>query len=867
MAPTNQFEELDCRIEQGSVTVPEPSPVATPVGSPVYTDYTALDMSVQSEPIPAMSGVDLSADVHETVTFNDTSRGAVAGLDIAPPDVTSIDQTENIDFVKFLSRPVRIASFTWAEADVVGTTRNFNPWELYFSDARVKYKLNNFSFVQCKLKLKVLLNASPFYYGRMYMGYQPLPTLTPSTIQNDSGTKYFIPLSQRPHLWLEPQLNAGGEMTLPFFYQSNWINAQSNQAMIDQGRLSFVNYTTLESANGAVGSGVTISVYAWAEDVKLSGPSVGLATQSMVVQSDEYGQGAVSGPASAVARAASMLEKVPVIGKFATATRMGARAVSSIASLFGWTNVPVITDTHPVRPDAFPQLASTQIGYPVQKLTLDPKNELTVDPTVVGLTSDDELNIVALASRESYLTTATWSTVDASDKILFTSRVTPRLYDTDGATNAKIYMTPLCWVSALFNNWRGDIVFKFSIVASQFHKGRLRVSFDPTGSAGMNIISEVNTSNVVFTSIIDLGVSNEIEFVVPYQQAISYLTNRSTGYTTANMAFSTSATPTYTYDPQFDNGTITVRVLTALTAPVAASEVKIVVAVRAAENIEFANPVEAPDFSMFAVQSDTITTATLGTMQNKHCNEQNLINFGETVKSLRLLLRRSTLVSVSTPATDTTSDVVIWRKNYSKIPGMYGYDPGGINNAKGIVAPGSNFQYNYSHGLPLTWILPAFVAYRGSTVWTFNVASGSTPVEHMRAIRLTAGTQTAGEASTTFALGTPGPNTRNFYFLDPGASGCALVNSRTSAGLIAGAPNYSPYRFQSTAPKYYTRPTSADGSNLDMYRLECMFSGTGAPLPGKSTVWAYHAIGTDFNMHFFLNVPTFWAYTSVPTAN
>lgn len=833
------------------------------------TCSTCCQWQVQAEVILGETPGAAISSTKETVTFNDAVLGEVSGLDIKTSEVSSIDQTENIDFVKFLSRPVKIGTFTWQETDAIGTSHTFNPWNLYFTDPRVKYKLNNFAFIQCKLKIKVLINASPFYYGRMYMGYQPLPTLTPSTITNDTGTRYLIPYSQRPHIWIEPMDNAGGEMTLPFFYQQNWINAQSAQNMTDQGKLTFLNYTTLQSANGISGTGVTIAIYAWAEDVKLSGPSAGLATQSWVVQSDEYGQGFVSGPASAVSKAASYLEGIPFIGRFATATRMGASAVSSIASLFGWTNVPVIADTMPFRPEPFPQLATTQIGYPFQKLTLDPKNELSIDPTLTGLTNEDELVITSLCKKPSYLTTATWTTANLVDDLLFSSRVNPRQYDNDGATQSKLYMTPMCWVSSLFNDWRGDMIFKFKVVASQFHKGRLRISFDPSGYATENIISDPATSNVVFTSIIDLGDKNEVEFVVPYQQAISYLVNRASGLSTANINWSTSLTPSFTYSPSYDNGTITLRVLTTLTAPVASSSVSILVFVRAGENLELANPIDLPAYSTWAVQSDVQHVnrmETLGTMQDKRCGEQNLINFGETVKSLRQLLRRMSLVSVSTPAA-ATADMDVWSKYFTKIPGAYGFDTNGINLAKGLVVPAANFQFNYSQPLPLTWILPAFVAYRGSTHWTFNVTSGANPVEHLRVIRMNTQGGGAYETSTASAYGTTSANAAFFYNASyAGASGQALTNQRTNTGLSVTAPMYTAYRFQSTAPSNYTLPGYSDGQGLDLFKLEAVFSTSGgAPAPTGSKIWAYNSIGTDFGCHFFLNVPTFWIYSAVPT--
>jgi hypothetical protein len=826
-------------------------------------------LRIQSDTVP-IGTMGTTEQEEETLTFHDTNRGDHDGLQRAIDPSMRADETIGADLRDFFSRPVRIASFTWNESDAVGTSHTFDPWNLYFTDARVKYKLNNFAFINCSLEIKILVNASPFYYGAMLASYQPLPTLTPSTIVNDAGTRYFIPYSQRPHVWLEPTGNKGGSLTLPFFYHKNWINAQSASDMTSMGQLTFLNYTTLASANGVSSSGVTVSIYAHAKDVRLSGPSVGLAVQSdeLQVQSDEYGEGAVSGPASAVAHYAGWFEDWPIIGRFATATRMGASAISSIASLFGFTNVPVIADTMPYRPEAFPHLASTQEGYPVQKLTLDSKNELSIDPSIVGLPSNDEMCISYLASKESYLTTASWGTADNVDDILFSSRVNPMMYDNDGATQSKIYMTPMCWLAKRFGNWRGDIVFKLKIVASPFHKGRLRISYDPSGYSGENIISDAISTNVVFTTIVDLDGSNEIEFRVPYQQATAYLNTRP-NCSPSNINWSTSKTPTFAYDPLYDNGTLTVRVSTALTAPVASSTVAILVSVTATHNYEVANPLDdTQQLSTWAVQADTLDV-TMGNSKNVKLPEQNLINFGERIVSLRQLLRRSAWVSASTIPADTTHQYVMFRKLFSKIPGMYGYDTGGINSAKGLVVPASNFKFNYSQNHPLTWFLPAFVAYRGSTNWTFNALGGGQPVEHMRVVRNPRPSTLSTEIINTATPGTISANASWFYqnFL-AGNSGQALTNQRTNAGLAVQCPNYTQFKFQSTCPTYYTAPTTADGSYYDQFQLELFLSGTGSgPTPANTILNSYVGIGTDFGVHWFLNVPTFWSYSANPTAN
>lgn len=865
VAQKNNTEESSCRTETKGRALLERA-LAVRAIELTTTDLQA-DVAVTEVGDPVHM-------VRETVAFHDEAEGMYSGINRGPDGISAMDQTENIDFVKFLSRPVRIANFTWNETDAVGTTHTYDPWNLYFTDTRVRYKLNNFAFIQCKLKVKILVNASPFYYGAMYMGYQPLPALTPSTIVADAGTRYLIPYSQRPHLWIYPQGSEGGEMTLPYFNNQNWISAQSSQAMTNMGQLKFINYTALQSANGVTGAGVTIAVYAWAEDVKISGPSAGLATQSLELQGDEYGTGVVSAPASAISNFASWFEDIPVIGRFATATRIGASAVSTIASLFGFTNVPVIADSQPYRPEAFPKMASTEIGFPVEKLTLDPKNELSVDPSILGLDSTDEMVTNHLMQRESYLCTTSWTNAQAIDTILFSSNVNPMMFDNDGATNSKLYMTPPAWVSALFENWRGDMIFRFRIVASPFHKGRLRISYDPAGYAGESIINDANTSNVVFTSIVDLGDKNDVEFRIPYQQALAFLLNRN-NYASTGIQWSTSAAPTFAYDALRDNGTITVRVQTLLTAPIATTSVSILVFVRAAENIEVANPRTVPNLSTFAVQSgevfaesDDVRHEVMGTDTRDPHADRYLVNFGESVKSLRQLMRRTSLIGVTTYANNTTNDYILMSKRFTKIPPDYGYDPNGLHSAKGLVVTASNFPFNYVFKTPMNWILPAFVAYRGSTIWTFNV-DGVQPYGHVRVYRSNQSGADASESVATFTKGTVSANAS--FFLqnsDSGAAGQALTNQNTNAGISVLCPNYGKYRFQSTSLIAANHPSATiDDAQFDEFLLEVAADGVTGTTPNGLRVWSYSSIGTDFGMHFFLNVPTLWMYSAVPTAN
>jgi len=628
----------------------------------------------------------------------------------------------------------------------------------------------------------------------------------------------------------------------------------------------------LQSANGATGTGVTISIYAWAEDVQLSGPTVGLATQAWQVQSkDEYGQGPVSRPASIVATAAKSLSNIPVIGSFAKATEIGASAVSSIAKLFGFTNVPVISDVMPYQPRPFPSLASTEIGFPIEKLTVDSKNELSVSNTILGLKDDDELAIPYLVQKESYITTATWSTSNAADVILFSSIVTPVQYNFSAtATTNLIQMVPMCWISNMFTYWRGDIIFRFVVTASAFHKGRLRFSFDPAGTAGENIISDATSNNVVFTEILDLGDSNEIELRIPYQQALPYLYNDPV--LSASVPFSTSSSPTFIHDRTQDNGTITMRVLTALTAPIASSSVNILVFVRGAENLEFAGPRSLPGTSGTAnpltswnVQSKETVIGTAPTAPDVN---QNLINFGETIRSLRTVLRRDSLTAMQYIPTFVGTFGTYWRKFFTKFPLAYGYDPNGIHLANGFVS-GTSKAINLVYPHPIPYLLPAFVGVRGSVNWTFNLDT-RTPVANLKVSRYPEGTSNATGGAVVFSITGSAPTTSAAAFkylaLEQGGGGTALTNQLTNTGLAVQCPMYTNYLFETTQPSRWTLTTAGDGSFYDAFVLELTTNSVDVDWT-SGCLWQYAGIGTDFNPVFFLNVPSYYSYIGTITPN
>lgn len=821
----------------------------------------------------------------QVVSFVDNTPGSQCHAARVYDDVMSDIYTADYELGDFLSRPVEIRSYT-IPVGASYAEQVFDPWFDFFNHAQIKRKLDNYGYVQCTLNIKVLINATPFIYGAMGLSYHPLDGLT---LVKSNG--HMIPLSQRQTIWITPQNSSGGEMTLPFFHYKNWLEIHDQQAVKDFGYMSFWQLAQFEAANANLTSSPSVTIYAWANDVRLAANTVKLALQSSgwEIQSkedevrpaekakDEYGETPVAKTATAVAEVAGAVAGVtagiPIIGQFAKATSIGAGILATVASIFGFTNVPVIDNSAPYKSMPFHGLASSEIGNVVDKLTLDPKNELSIDPQTVGLPGTDELAIAYLTQKESVLAVANWDIGDAKDVALVLSNVTPTLCEiVSEASQDVLYDTPCGMASRMFSNWRGDLIVRLKIICSQYHKGRLRVSYDPLG----DIYIDADNTTVVQNKIIDISESSNIEIRIPYMAPTSWLRVRDTAVEDFSVKTAVAAVAP-TYDTDFHNGRLTVRVLNELTAPVDTADVKVVVSVRAAENFELSNPsdIEFSDAvpSQFEVQSrDELWDSeeshhTMGKSTPPPKNRY-LVNMGESVQSTRVLLRRAHFVNTERCSANGVADSssTFYKFTMTKYPPAIGFDPNGIHEAQSLTA-GPDHSYNFVSIHPYTWLATCFIGQRGSMIWHFNACANQN-IDVMRVRRVTETSVatraalrdiTTNVVSSSFSGTSRGAITRG----GPGASGLSLINQKTQTGLSVLFPQYSKYRFVSADPAYAVFGRDLDDTENEKLELDIVTSN--AVANDISFYERYCSIGTDFNFFYFVNVPPRYLY-SLPTA-
>lgn len=830
---------------------------------PTYSDWTLQSDTVQISETNANP-----SEIAAVVKFDDDVAGQAVDIPEAI-EAVNLNVSNNAELEKFLARPVNIYTYTWSVGG--GTNFTIAPWYLFLNHTSIKKKIDNYYLFRGNLHLKFVVNASPFYYGCCMVAYNPL-TAYNNPVINDTVGEPDINYSQLPRVYIYPSASQGAKMVLPFFYHKDWLDITTATEVQAMGELKFRFLDSLANANGAT-TDINIQVYAWLSDVKLSGPTVRLALQSGV--EDEYGKGPISKPASAIAKALGYLENVPVIGKFATAGSMISSTVGKVASLFGFTNMPVIADIHAVVPAPHPQFATTDIGVPIEKMTLDSKNELSIDKKLLGLDLNDELLITSLTQRESYLTSFVWTTAGTSDALLWNTRINPSFAKyTPSVSQTVINMTPMALVNRAFAYWRGDIEVRFKIICSQYHRGRLRFNWDPRGDVGATSDSTTET----YTKIVDIAESTDIIIRVPYINELGYL-NTDRGFTSE--LFGTTAK---TRLAGYDNGVLTVRILNELTAPIDSADITILVFVRAADNIEFGVPC-APGadgrLSPYTVQSGILSYDDDNTMEESIAlypsvspPENNLIYLGETIKSIRTLLRRTVFSRTASYIRSTAANqLVIMQSYFSRFPLYPGFDPNGINNANAPISLTVK-PYNYVSYTYLNWFGQCFLGHRGAINWKVNHLNpfaitetrlGRPPIA-LQVLTKLGYNAIAASDNSTITVQRSGPLNCTSSF-----GGVNVTNQRTLSSNAASFPLYSNYKFLSPSPETMTLGDSVDASEYDgviysMSLAAATLNTSNSQFFSGNYVNYYVAAGTDFDFVFFMAVPTLYYYDAYPTA-
>lgn len=823
----------------------------------------------------------------QNMSFRDNEAGYVDSRGTIMDPTRSVGFMQDTTLSEFFQRPVKILEKQW-EVDKDLFVR-FNPWKNFWENDRNIEKIKNYFLLKNTLHVKLLINGNAFYYGRALMAYEPLiarDNTSPSQARSDAYLpEDMVRLSQRMKVFINPTESTGGSLELPFFWDNSALRIPFRE-WDGMGDIVLKSFTPLRHANGATDS-LTVTVFAWAENVSYAIPTgTSPSVTNEPEMADETDEDIISRPASAIARYAGALTNVPWISPFARATEIGAGAIASIAKIFGYSS-PTNLDYHLMVPRPRTSLAVVDTKYPTNKLSVDSKQELTLDPATTGIRPEDELPIASIAGRESFLTSFDWKQEDQEDWRLFQIRADPFVF----AKSGDEYFLPACAAAALpFSYWRGTMRLRFQIVSSAYHKGRLRIVYDPW--KGENN-PEFNTHYVTIHDI-----SNEKDFTVdigwaqnqPYRKRLDR----------DDMPFSSIAV--IQGDEEKGNGVIGVYVLNRLTVPgTVLAPIKINVFVSFLDDFEVAAPSQEIGNWTFRNSNATgpIPTRQKGVVlmnepemeeaggDDDCCDapvaDPNKVDemadtlietpdttklfFGEVIGSFRQMIKRTTLSEVvRVPERTDTNYFEIERAAFpsygGKVFGSFFADSHVLQYSNGVnVVPCANTYLNYVSRMFLGW--------RGSVRWTFDTSS----------LNVSAGDDRYNSLTTTLSrrLSTGRTNKitdlpfGNRPEINIGPDMLRLGKIEALYGAFLGNTNVNP--IQSVEVPFYLNkrfiPTMEDISYAETVEQPSVRFSTLLPASRNnsdvSLLKLYCAAGEDLNFFFFNGMPGIFYETELPT--
>jgi hypothetical protein len=452
-------------------------------------------------------------------------------------------QVNKLDMGDFLSRPVEIAAFSVPVGDQINY--NVEIWDAFLNVPAVRAKLRNFAFLRGDMRVRIAISGSPFHYGKVQVSYQPFGFHNSSldVVSSLTGASRFARLcylSQSPGVAvMDIRDNQPLDIVCPYINTQPMIRLFNKSPLVitditsfdDAEHLGQLWITSINDVSAASGTptDITVFVYAMMDNVQLGTPTgtvVQITTESKDL-SDEREKGPIERFATRASQISDVLTVIPEIGVLAKASSKVFAGVGYVASLFGFSYPTMNNEPMRVRIQPYQNGANT-IGYDTGKrITLDPKQELTVDPRVCGTTQDD-MALSAICARESLLDTFVWDATDPPlTTAIWTVPVNPMLsrrIPLGAPTPYLVTPTALSYAATPFHYWRGDISFRFEVVCSQYHRGKVAILAEPNISQNVAIDASLDL-NKQFIKVLDIQEVQDVTFTVEWMFSRAWARN------------------------------------------------------------------------------------------------------------------------------------------------------------------------------------------------------------------------------------------------------------------------------------------------------------------------------------------------------
>lgn len=460
--------------------------------------------------------------------------------------------------MSFLKRPIAVANYSLALGATPGQIVGSITFpDAFYSNTMYEQKMANFRLLRCDVKIKVVQNANTFCTGRYWIFFSPY--------QNQVGARTYNPTlpcaTGYPGVYLDLGTGTNVEFTIPFCSPLKALDLVNNL-----GTIGTMTIMVIDGYNSTTAAPADLTVWANMENVSLTLPTDkpslpkprrGAYAQSETLEKseDKSEKHIVSDTLSGISKVSNVFSLVPFIGPYAGGVSKifsGASAIvkqsgyckeQNLASNTPYTNIPLKGFTH---------------GFGLSdsvSLSTHPQNTVLQDNTIFS-TTDDEMDISTIISREAIFRLFTWSVTDVQYTVLAKFPVTPGYVEFPAASTTDIDTTPLSFVASMFELWKGDMVYSLSFVKNKMYSGSLGIAYFP-GVDPVNVTS-VSNFDAVYREILNMRTSSTTNFIVPFTNPYGML---------EVVCGTSSTTFPNPWAPSRSLGTVAIYVVNQLTAP------------------------------------------------------------------------------------------------------------------------------------------------------------------------------------------------------------------------------------------------------------------------------------------------------------
>lgn len=434
--------------------------------------------------------------------------------------------------IQFLSRPIILKQGAWASTSSRGDVLSYMkfPQDLFgnqdgaaFQVTQNLNKVDGFVAMKAKVRIRVEVNSQPFQAGVLMMHYIPYADYMNSHTQwiATSSSANTTAASGCAHVLMNLANTTSMEFVTPYISPFLFFNLASGQGSFGHVVLSVASALSSAAANSA-----SYTIWANFEDVQLRYPTDAPTTKQYAQVGAEIAnrtrRGAISAAVGGVGRAVSDVLPYVGLGWLSSPARMLSNTAEHVLNILGFSKPTVEAPNTIVKSSPTRYMLNADGADTSHKLGLCANNELATISGWAG-TDHDEMRLDYVVARPNYCRAFNWSTEGSADDSLFSMPVSPLWTQAASARGANNYarettLTHVAKVASMFALWRGTMVYTFHVAKTQFHSGRLRISFRPyvydmTKSTDTKYI---NMPAYAYTEEIDLSAGTTFTFRVPF---------------------------------------------------------------------------------------------------------------------------------------------------------------------------------------------------------------------------------------------------------------------------------------------------------------------------------------------------------------